>query len=77
MQAQGFPQSNRQLLPPDGLENEVLPLPVWTDGQRCISRWRPTFWERLQILFTGDLWLHVNGPTHPPLVIDTRFPFEE
>jgi len=77
MKAEKFKEANRELLPPDGLEDVVFPLPVWTDGQRCISLWRPTIMERLRILFTGNLWLHVNGPTHPPLAIDVQFPFEE
>ena len=63
-----FKESNRQLNAPRGLEEEVNPLHVWTDDIQCVSCWRPTWRERLSILFFGRVWLGVlSGHTQPPV----------
>lgn len=66
-----FPESNKTLLPPKGkTEEEVGKLPVWTDGEICLSCWRPSFMERLSVLFFGKVWLWVwIGHTQPPVAV--------
>lgn len=51
-------------------------LDVFCDGTHCISLWRPTAWERIKILLTGNIWLWIHsGKTQPPVALDTVFPF--
>lgn len=69
-----FSEANRQLLKPTEMSDEdCKPLWVYTDGQQCISCWRPSFWQRLQILAFGRVWLCVlTGQTQPPVWLDGR-----
>jgi len=73
-----FPQSNRTLnKPSDMTDEECLPLPIYTDGEHCISLWEPSFRERLSVLFRGRVWLWVkNGSNQPPVLIDTADPWK-
>lgn len=62
-----FPQSNKTLQPPGGMEN-CVPLQIWTDGRTCVSCWRADWRERLSILFFGRVWIWVwFGATQPPI----------
>lgn len=73
MEPVGFPESNKSLGAPAGMEDAVLPLPVWSDGQQCISLWRPSLRERLSILLFGRVWLSVlMGSTQPPVSLAGR-----
>jgi len=69
MQPISFKQSNKKLGPPKGMtEEECGNLPVFTDGQQCISLWKMTWRERLSALFFGRIWLSVySGQTQPPV----------
>jgi len=64
-----FPESNKNLLKPDGMTDEECgSLPVLTDGKICLSLWQPSWRERLSILFFGRVWLYVwSGQTQPPV----------
>jgi len=78
-----FEYANRQLGAPTGflercdrrspLELHVAgidPLPVWTDGEQCVSCWRMSIRERLAALLFGRVWLAVlSGSTQPPVYI--------
>ena len=59
---------------------EYLPLPVYkSDDGVVISCWSMSIKERLQILFTGRLWLRMltfNEPLQPQRP-DVRSPFVE
>lgn len=72
-----FPQSNK-LAQPSGKrysENvaEVKPLPVWTDGEQCVSCWRMSWRERLAALWYGRIWTAtLSGSTQPPLCVQAR-----
>ncbi len=58
-------------------QDEYIPLPACrTRNGVVVTRWRPTVWERLRILFTGNLWLSVwtfNKPLQP-VRLDTKPP---
>lgn len=57
-----FPQSTKVLQKPENMfDADCKPLPVWSDGKQCVSCWRPTFKERVRILFAGKVWLGVNA----------------
>jgi hypothetical protein len=72
-----FKEANTKLLPPEGKEDEVYALPVWTNGFLFISKWKLTWKERLVVPFTGAVWLHVVSGSHPPVTIESSFPFEK
>lgn len=79
MKGSPFPESTTELKAPDGMEDQVYALPVWrVQGHSVfISKWRMTWRERLACLFKGHVWLHVIGNSHPPISIETRYPFEK
>lgn len=72
MEPTNFPEANKTLSAPAGMAN-CEPLRVWTDGRMTVSCWRPSWRERLSILFFGRAWLCVHfGETQPPVWIDGR-----
>lgn len=69
-------QTDELQRPPSMTDEECAPLPVFRDGQVCISCWRGTWWDRLRFLFTGRVWLWVHmGRTQPPVYVGTDCPF--
>ena len=66
-----FPQSTKVLQRPSTMtDKECASLHVWSDGNQCVSCWKPTFKERLNILFGGKVWLGVlSGKTQPPVFV--------
>ena len=66
-----FAQSTKVLQRPSTMaESECQSLPVWNDGKQCVSCWKATFKERLNILLTGKVWLGVlSGKTQPPVFV--------
>ena len=71
-----FKYANWRLDPPAGKEYSenvtgIDPLPVWTDGEQCVSCWQMTWRERLAALLFGRVWLAVlSGSTQPPVCIE-------
>ena len=68
-----FPESNSTLLggPPKKYGADVGDLAVYRNGKQIISAWKPTFRERLSILFFGRVWLGVlASTTHAPVRLD-------
>lgn len=68
-----FPEANRGLNPPKEANGRyhIKSLPVYTDGEVCVSRWRLTLRQRLKVLFTGHIWLEIiSGHTQPPVSLD-------
>lgn len=48
----------------------IVSLPVYTDGEQCISCWRMSWRERLSALLFGRVWLHVlSGSNQPPVAL--------
>jgi hypothetical protein len=65
-----FPEASQILGPPPGMDQPVASLPIWTDDQQCVSCWRPTWRERLSVLFFGRVWVQVmSGRTQPPIAV--------
>jgi len=65
-----FKHSNKVLRPSgkeySGNVTGVAPLPVWTDGEQCVSCWKMSFRERLSALLFGRVWLALlSGETQP------------
>lgn len=74
MKPQNFKYSNKQLNPSGAEYSDnvtgVDPLPVWTDGEQCLSLWRPSWRERLSVLLFGKVWLSLlSGQTQPPACV--------
>jgi hypothetical protein len=69
MQFVSFPEANRNLGAPKGMSpKEVGTLPVYADGQQCISCWQPTEQEREAIAAGLPVYLGVlvsNDPNRP------------
>ena len=73
-----FKYSNKDLLPGgreytcERPENviEVRSLPVWTDGEQCVSCWKMSLKERLSALFFGRVWLALlSDEIQPPACV--------
>lgn len=66
-----FKDANKLLTRPHSMtDKECGPLSVWTDGEECMSCWKPSLRERLSVLLFGRVWLSVlSGETQPPVVI--------
>lgn len=77
MQPVKFPEANRELSRPDGTTaEECKSLFVWTNDKHCLSLWKPTWKERLKLLFKGEIWLWVwSGNTQPPVCLSVDYPF--
>lgn len=72
MQPIAFPTQTIELQPnPNQLEidgQKVGALPIFTDGDQCVSKWRLTFGERLKVFWYGHIWLGIHsGRTQPPV----------
>lgn len=68
-----FKYATGQLEPPaeaqysENIEG-IDPLPVWTDGEQCVSCWQMSLRERISALLFGRVWLAVlGGKTQPPV----------
>lgn len=74
-----FPQSTKVLQRPSTMtEKECLSLHVWNDGKQCVSCWKPSFKERLNVLFNGKVWLGVlSGKSQPPVFLSGECVFEK
>ena len=71
-----FKESTITLTRPDAISDlECDSLKAWTDGQQCISLWKPSFKERI---VDSDIWPRValsvwGGNTQPPIWIDAQY----
>lgn len=73
-----FPESNKELLPPKGDDGNCSNLPIYNDGTYCISCWKPSFKERVKLIFGGNVWAWVrSGHTQPPIAITAHYPFQK
>ena len=75
-----FKQQSALLAKPAGMtDKECGPLPIYSDGQMCVSLWQMSWRERLSSLFFGRMWLFVySGKTQPPVsLLATQDIFEK
>jgi hypothetical protein len=71
-----FPQANRRLLPPPGVEN-CDPLETFCDGEQVISCWQMSADELAEVNRNGGrVWVRVwSGHTSPPIAVQANDPF--
>ena len=69
-----FPEQNCNLGRPSNMTDEECgSLPVFRDGQRCISKWALSEADKKHIAEKGYIYLHVyGGSTQPPVWIDAN-----
>ena len=73
MKPANFKEMTIELQKPKGMNDECGSLPIWTDGNECLSCWKPTLRERLSILLFGKVWVWVlSGKTQPPITIEDK-----
>jgi len=72
-----FPEQSVELQPPVGMtEAECGVLAVHRTDTHCISRWQPSWGERLRLIFGAPVWLWVwSGNTQPPVALTVESPF--
>jgi hypothetical protein len=76
MNAEQFPESNDVLKAPPGVPGDrCYDLPIYRYSGGVISCWRPTLEDIKRIVMGEPIYLHVEGPTHPPLMLMTATPF--
>jgi hypothetical protein len=76
-----FPESNGTLsggpAASYGTEDDVADLPVHRGVGQIISCWRLSWLDRLRVLITGRVWLHVlTQRTHAPVLVATESPWK-
>lgn len=71
-----FRLANRDLMPSQVECCSKEPLPVFTDGNQCVSCWGLSFLDRIRMLLTGRVWVGVmSGCSQPPMWVDSEYPF--
>lgn len=71
-----FHESNVHLAPPAGMEETCGYLHVYTNGEVCISCWKPTKEELARLVAGEPVWLTiVSGHTQPPVAVSVDSPF--
>jgi len=58
---------------------EYSPLPMFRNESEVISCWKMTLRERLKVLFTGNVWLHLQMGDRAitPSLLQVDYPFEQ
>jgi hypothetical protein len=76
-----FKEANKTLLPPNKMPSDIkcTELRIYNDGQRCLSKWKMNWKDRLSALIYGNIWLDIlSGETQPPVAIKcTKTMFEK
>ena len=67
-----FREVNAKLVA-DGCGN----LPVYRDGEQCVTCWQLSGEELLAVLQTKRVWLRVKGQSQPPVMLTATDPFED
>lgn len=55
--------------------NEQGEMPCRVEDEGIFCCWRMTLIERLKVLFTGRVWMHVIGHDLPPMSLFVNMPF--
>ena len=66
-----FKEQTKVLRRPVGMtDRQCANLPVYSDGEYCISCWKMGFIERLKTMIFGKVWVWVHsGETQPPITL--------
>lgn len=76
MEPKKFKEANITFTKPASMtDSECGSLPAYRNRHQIISCWRPTWKERLKILFTGSVWIGVRGQSQPPMWASGELPF--
>ena len=78
MKPVNFKESTKELKKPSSMrDDECSSLHVWSDGNQCVSKWKPTFIERIRIAFGAAIWMGIfGGSSQPPVWLDaSQSPF--
>lgn len=76
MEPKKFKEANITFAKPGSMtDQECGSLPAYRNQHQIISCWRPSFKERLKILFAGNVWIGVRGKIQPPMWVDGNLPF--
>jgi len=52
---------------------EAKGVPVWTDGESCLSCWKMGIWDRIKFLFHGNVWMWIQtGESMPPVFLESE-----
>ncbi len=67
-----FKEMNKILVIPLGIPvHDIDDLPVFRDGEQVISCWKLGFWDRMNAVIFGKVWLGVLGKkSQPPVRLD-------
>lgn len=73
-----FPEANKTLIAPPGMENIVSSVDAWADGQQAITLWKASWRERFEFLLRGRIWLSFMAHgTMPPAYLKVGEMFEK
>lgn len=73
MQPVKFEQQNKLFTKPRGTTDEECgDLPVFTDGNEHVSKWKMSIAERIHCALRGYVWLRVWSSGQPPVLITGR-----
>ena len=69
-----FPEQTKVLRKPDNMTDEkCISLPVFCNGEECISKWELNEADKKHIAEKGYIWLRVwGGQTQPPFCVEAR-----
>lgn len=77
MKPSPFKQQNLVLTKPlDMTDEECAPLSVHQHTEGLISCWRPSWRDRLALLFGFPLWMYIRGHQQPAIALETENPFK-
>ena len=74
MKPKKFKEQNKVLIKPDSMTNqECGSLPIYTNGEQCISCWELSDDDIMDIVKYKKIWVGVySGENQPPIWLDTR-----
>ena len=74
MKPKYFKEAEIELKKPASMtDEECESLWVYRDLSTCISLWHLDLWERIKLLFHGNIWLGVmSGQTQPPVWFECK-----
>ena len=51
---------------------EIQPIPIYTNGEVCISKWKLSFMDKIRVLISGYVWVAtLDDGRQPPIELST------